>query len=102
MYPLLHVPVLNLTAPSYFVCLVLAFGVAAVLGYRGAVRVEGLDPRRTQKALLVVAAGALVGGHVHFVLANIGSLPGHPVGLLLSPSMHAPGAIIGVVLGLIA
>src|SRR5579862_788192 len=101
MYPSLHVPALNVTVPSYLVCLLLAFVVSAVLGYRGAIRVEGLDPRKTQKALLVVAAATLVGGHVHFVLANIASLPGHTASVLLSPSMHAPGAIMGVVVGLI-
>ncbi len=102
MYPLLYVPGLDVTLQSHLLLLLLAFVVSAVLGYRGAVRVEGLDPGKTRKALLLVAAGALVGGHVHFVLANIASVPDHPARVLLSPSMHAPGAIIGVVLGLVA
>ena len=102
MYPSLHVPGLDITLQSYIVLLSVAFGVAAVLGYRGAVAMEGIDPRNARRALLIVAAAALAGGYIHFVLAHLAALTTDPWRVLLSPSLHAPGAVIGVVLGLIA
>ncbi len=102
MYPSLHVPGLDIIVQSYVVLLSVAFGVAALLGYRGAVGVERIDPRNARRALLIVAAAALAGGYVHFVLAHTGALAANPWRILLSPSLHAPGAVIGVVLGVIA
>jgi phosphatidylglycerol---prolipoprotein diacylglyceryl transferase len=99
MYPYIHVPYATITVQSYVVCLIFAFAVSLLLGYRSAVRLEGLAPRATRTALAIVAAAALAGGHLHFIVANYAAQRGDVWNLVLSPSLHAPGAVLGALCG---
>ncbi len=74
---------------------------AASLGTYWAVRSEGLPLRRVVLAMILIAMITLVGGRLHFVLANWQHLrsPLTSALRLSSGSLHAPGAILGAVLG---
>lgn len=102
MYPYIYLPHTTVAVQSYIVCLILAVAAALLLGYGSAVEVERLDPGATRKSLAVIAMGALLGGHVHFVVANIAAVRAAPFNVVVSPSLHAPGAVIGALFGLIA
>ena len=99
MYPLIQMPFLG-EVRSHTVMLALAVASAMWLGYRRCTA-AGLAPRRVQALLLGLAAATMIGGRLHFGLAqwwSLGTLP--PAALTLSSSgLHAPGAIIGGLLG---
>lgn len=102
MHPLLYIPGLDVAIQSHIVALILASGICQILGFRAAVTVEHLDPRATAKALVILAVAPLLGGHLHFVVANFSHGERALGPLILSPSLHAPGAIVGAGLGFVA
>jgi phosphatidylglycerol:prolipoprotein diacylglycerol transferase len=103
MHPRLVIPGTAIALQSHDVMVGAAVLVAALLGYAGIVR-EGIAPRRARWALALVAAATLLGGRLHFVLANFSLFADNPWRALrlASSGLHAPGAILGAVFGSLA
>jgi prolipoprotein diacylglyceryltransferase len=80
---------------------VLATVAAAWLGYRWAVRHNGLEPGKVGWALFVIALSTFACARLHFVVTHWVFFQTYPWrALALSPgALHAPGAVIGAVLG---
>jgi len=101
MYPRIEFPGTDFALQSHDVMVGLAAVVAAALGGYWIVRDQKLPVSRVIAALLAIAATTLIGGRLHFVVANWSSLQSPLASLLRfsSGSLHAPGAILGAVLG---
>jgi len=99
MYPtLVRLPALGLAVQSYHVLIVLAAIVCFVIGPRWAHRLEGIDPRRTRRALAIMAVFTFAGGRLHFVINQWMLFAPHPIDAfkVWSGGLHAAGAIIGL------
>src|SRR5512145_1294041 len=99
MAPFVNLPLLG-TVRSHTLMLALAVVAGLWLSHRWCVA-AGLEPRRVRAALFGVALVTLLGGRLHFVLANWPMFRDAPLRVLAlsSSGMHAPGAIIAALLG---
>lgn len=98
----LHLPLGGGEVASYGFFLLLATLVSLVLGPLLASRLEGLPARRVFAALVVLAVLPWLGGRLHFVATHPDLVAGSSLETLRfwSGSIHAGGAILGVVVGL--
>src|SRR5215470_3139578 len=97
MHPiLLDVPSLGITILSYRVCLLLAVLVCWLIGPRWVATLEGLDPRRVFKAMVLLGLAAFAGARLHFVLTHWGDFADRPLAALQfwSGGLHAGGGIV--------
>jgi phosphatidylglycerol:prolipoprotein diacylglycerol transferase len=101
LYPRLPLPLIGSTAQSHDVMVALAVIAAALLGYRWIVRVEGLEAWRVRWALALIALATFAGARLHFALANWDLFREQPLRVLhlSSAGLHAPGGILGAVIG---
>ncbi len=101
MYPRIEFSGTDLALQSHDVMVGLAAVVAAALGAFWVIRDQHLHASPVVAALLAIATTTLIGGRLHFVVANWSSLHSPLASLLRfsSGSLHAPGAILGAVLG---
>jgi phosphatidylglycerol:prolipoprotein diacylglycerol transferase len=101
LYPRLEIALLGVSIQSHDLMVSLAVVVAATLGGYWAVRNEGFPAGRVGCALFLIAAITLVGGRLHFILANLDHLdsPFTSATRLSSGALHAPGAILGAIAG---
>ena len=100
MHPLIHVPLLGWTIPSYAALYLLAGLFSLVVGPRWIGFLADLDRKRTRRATAVLFVVALAGGRLHFVVTNWPLFAGHPVAALAlwSGGRHAAGALAMLVL----
>lgn len=98
MYPELPLPGTDATLRTSVVLLLLAIGTETALAHRW-LRRDGVDARRAAWALAVFWVAALLGGRVHHLAATWSRLPDHGWDVLVRPSFHAPGVLLG---GLVA
>ncbi len=99
MHPVIELPGTGIGIRSHTVMLALAIMVSSGLTYAWLVRQEQLDRRRVCWALVLIAGATLLGGRLHFVIANwerVRVLP-WPY-LVTSCGLHAPGAIFAAAL----
>ncbi len=98
----LHLPLGGGEVASYGFFLVLATVVSVLLGPVLASRLEGLPLRRVAGALVVLGALPWLTGRLHFVATHPELVQGGGLATLRfwSGSIHAGGAILGVVIGL--
>lgn len=103
MHPtLLELPSLGITIASYHACILLAVIVCFAIGPRWLAVLEGLDPRRVFRVMLVLAVAAFAGGRLHFVLNQWSDFADQPLAALRvwSGGLHAGGAIVFLALAL--
>ena len=93
---------IHLWVHSYDAFIGLAVIVCFVVGPRWAFALEGLDPAATRRIMLILCVATFAGGHVQYLInawrfvlfrASTGD-----IGLLLVWGIHAPGAVLGLVL----
>ncbi len=97
MHPvLLDIPSLGITILSYRVCLLLAVLVCWAIGPRWVAALEGLDPWRVFRAMVLLAAAAFAGARIHFVASHWGDFADRPLAALQfwSGGLHAGGGIV--------
>jgi phosphatidylglycerol:prolipoprotein diacylglycerol transferase len=91
---------------SYYVLIGLAIGACLLVGPRWAFALEGIEPKRTRRLLLFLGLTTFLGGDVHYLVnawhfvlfrAENGSMA-----TLLWPGIHAPGAVLGLLVGALA
>jgi phosphatidylglycerol:prolipoprotein diacylglycerol transferase len=99
VYPkLIEFPSLHLALRSHTVLLILAILVCVWVGPRWAQALEGLDRHKTRRAILLLGVAALLAGRLHFLLNYWTIFSDRPLATLeFWRGLHAPGAIIGVV-----
>jgi phosphatidylglycerol:prolipoprotein diacylglycerol transferase len=87
---------------SYAAFIGLAAAVCFVIGPRWAKTLEGLDPRRVRNAMFGIGAATFLAGHMHYVFNAwdfvMSRAEGGDFSPLLYKGLHAPGAILGLVL----
>jgi phosphatidylglycerol:prolipoprotein diacylglycerol transferase len=88
---------------SYPTMIAVAVVVCFLLGPRWACALEGISPSTTRRCMVLIGLATFAGGHLHylvnawrFVLFRTST---GDIGLLLWSGIHAPGAILGLVLG---
>jgi phosphatidylglycerol:prolipoprotein diacylglycerol transferase len=93
---LLEVPAFGLTVRSYHTLIGVAVLVCLWLGPRWLERLEGLEPRRTRRALLLCGLAVFAGSRLHFVLAHWDDFAGRRLDALAvwSGGLHAGGGIV--------
>lgn len=97
MHPtLLELPSLGVTIASYHACILLAVIVCFAIGPRWLAALEGLDPRRVFRVMLVLALAAFAGGRLHFIVNQWSEFADQPLAALgvWSGGLHAGGAIV--------
>ena len=99
MHPDLHVPGTNVTLLTSNLLLVLAVAAHSVLSHRW-LRADGIGGRSAAAALAAFWLAALVGGRIHHLAAAWSRLPALTWRVVLSPSFHAPGLLLGALVGI--
>jgi phosphatidylglycerol---prolipoprotein diacylglyceryl transferase len=97
MHPiLLEIPSLGITILSYRVCLLLAVLLCWLIGPRWVAALEGLDPWRVFRAMVLLGLAAFAGARLHFVLTHWGDFADRPLAALQfwSGGLHAGGGIV--------
>ena len=91
---------LGITLPSYYVLLATAVVVCLWIGPQWAEALEGVDRRKTRRALLLLGLFAFGGGRLHYVVNQWHLFADRPFAALepWSGSLHAGGAITSVAL----
>ena len=101
MHPtLLEIESLGITVAAYHACLLLAVIVCFAIGPRWVAALEGLDPRRVFRAMLLIGLAAFAGGRIHFVVNNWPIFADQPLDALRiwSGGLHAGGSIVALAL----
>lgn len=96
MHPtLLEVQSLGITIASHNACLLLAVVVCFAIGPRWVAALEGLDPGRVFRAMLLLGLAAFAGARLHFVLNQWADFADTPLAALRvwSGGLHAGGGI---------
>jgi phosphatidylglycerol:prolipoprotein diacylglycerol transferase len=103
MHPtLLDIPSAGIEVASYHACILLAVIVCFAIGPRWIHALEGLDPGRVFRAMLLLAIAAFGGGRLHFVVTHWSDFTDRPLDVLSvwSGGLHAGGAIVGLAIAL--
>jgi phosphatidylglycerol:prolipoprotein diacylglycerol transferase len=99
VFPELPLPGTDATIRTSIVTLLVAVATETWLAYRW-LRSDGVETRRARAALAVFWVAALLAGRVHHLAATWGRLPDHGWRVLLQPSFHAPGVVVGGLLAI--
>lgn len=97
MHPvLIDLPILGLSVRSYQAMLLLSVLMCIALGPLAVEGLEGLDRRRTRRALLTLGVVTLLGARLHFVMNHWPLFADRPLGALQlwSGGLHAGGGIL--------